>query len=183
MKDMDGSMGIDDMRPVFELLNAMVNDGLFVNYALGGAVAASSYIEPASTQDIDIFVVLQPYPGSSLLTVEPINEYLRSKGAVSDGEHMVYSGWPLHFLPPKNALYQEALARAKRFDYNGVEARVFSMEHLAAIALETGRRKDKNRLADFVESSQMDMGTFEDIVQRHSLKGKYEEWKKWLEAT
>ena len=183
MKDMDGSMGIDDMRPVFELLNAMVNDGLFVNYALGGAVAASSYIEPASTQDIDIFVVLQPYPGSSLLTVEPINEYLRSKGAVSDGEYMVYSGWPLHFLPPKNSLYKRRLPARKGLTTMVLKRGCLALEHLAAIALETGRRKDKNRLADFVESSQMDMGTFEDILQRHSLKGKYEEWKKWLEAT
>ena len=58
-----------------------------------------------------------------------------------DGEYIVMDGWPLQFLPPTGPLVEAALARASTVDVEGVPARVFSAEHLAAIALETGRGK------------------------------------------
>jgi hypothetical protein len=47
-----------------------------------------------------------------------------------------------------------------------VEAvRVFTAEHLAAIALQTGRSKDKLRLLQFVESGVLDAAKFQDMGQ------------------
>jgi hypothetical protein len=37
-------------------------------YAVGGAVAATFYIEPAATEDIDVFAVLEPQPGTFIVT-------------------------------------------------------------------------------------------------------------------
>jgi hypothetical protein len=54
-------------------------------------------------------------------------------------------------------------------DVEGVPARAFGPEHLAAIALQTGRAKDKARLLQFIEEGALDAGRFQDIVRRHGL--------------
>ena len=86
-----------------------------------------------------------------------------------DGEHIVIAGWPVQFLPPNSPLVEEALAQAAEKDVDGIPARVFTAEHLAAIALQTGRAKDKARLLQFVESGQLDAGIFQAILERHAL--------------
>jgi hypothetical protein len=54
-------------------------------------------------------------------------------------------------------------------DVDGTPARVFTAEHLAAIALQTGRAKDKARLLQFVEAAVLDPVCFKDILTRHGL--------------
>lgn len=46
------------MKESLELINRMLADGVIDRYAIGGAVGATFYLEPAATLDIDIFVVL-----------------------------------------------------------------------------------------------------------------------------
>jgi hypothetical protein len=46
-------------------------------------------------------------------------------------------------------------------------------EHLAAIALETGRSKDKLRLLQFIESGKLNMRALEDLATRFGLAGKW----------
>jgi hypothetical protein len=79
------------------------------------------------------------------------------------------AGWPVQFLPSTGRLVDEALAEAADADIEGVRARVFSPEHLAAIALQTGRAKDKARLLQFIEEGALDARRFQDIVRRHGL--------------
>jgi hypothetical protein len=55
------------------------------------------------------------------------------------------------------------------FDVEGTPARVFTAEHLAAIALQTGRAKDKARLLQFVEAGALDATRFQAILVRHNL--------------
>jgi len=61
-------------------------------------------------------------------------------------------------------------------DIEGTFTRVFSAEHLAAIALKTGRAKDKARLLQFLEADVLDRKIFHDIIDRHRL---IESWKKF----
>lgn len=63
-----------------------------------------------------------------------------------EGEYIVIGGWPVQFLPPTTPLAEEALRNAVETDVQGISVRVCSAEHLAAIALQTGRAKDKVRL-------------------------------------
>jgi len=46
------------MKSTLEMMNRMQADGIIDRYAIGGAVGATFYLEPAATFDIDIFVVL-----------------------------------------------------------------------------------------------------------------------------
>jgi predicted DsbA family dithiol-disulfide isomerase len=85
------------------------------------------------------------------------------------GEYVMIAGWPVQFLPPTGPLVEEALAEAAEADVDGVPVRVFTAEHLAAIALQTGRAKDKARLLQFVEEGALDAARFQAILRRHDL--------------
>jgi hypothetical protein len=55
-------------------------------------------------------------------------------------------------------------------------ARVFTAEHLAAIALQTGRAKDKARLLQFIEAGALQAAHFQAILSRHGL---VDAWRKF----
>ena len=157
------------IRDVIAITNDMEKDGVIDRYALGGAVGATFYLEPVSTLDVDIFVAFDVTPGQLIVTPKPIIDYLKARGCTMQGEYVVIGGWPVQFLPPVSALVEEALAQAAEVDVEGVRARVFTAEHLAAIALETGRAKDKTRLLQFIEEGAIDAARFQAIVERYNL--------------
>lgn len=168
-----GSMKIQE---VITAINQMQSDGIIGRYAIGGAVGATFYLEPVATLDVDIFVTFRTEPGSILLSPAPIFDYLKARGATMEGEYIVIGGWPVQFLPPTGPLGEEALAQAVEADVEGTPARVFTAEHLAAIALQTGRAKDKARLLQFIESGTLDAARFQSILTRHGL---VEAWQKF----
>lgn len=84
----------------------------------------------------------------------------------------------MQFLPPTGPLVEEALAKAVVHDVAGVPARVFTAEHLAAIALQTGRAKDKARLLQFVESGVLEAAIFQDILTRHALAERWTQFQR-----
>lgn len=93
-------------------------------------------------------------------------------------EYVMIGGWPMQFLPSTGPLVDEALAQAVSADVEGTSARVFTAEHLAAIALQTGRAKDKARLLQFVEAGALDGERFKDIVARHGLQAAWERFER-----
>ena len=64
---------------MLEVINQMQADGVIEKYAIGGAVGATMYLEPAATLDVDIFAVL-PAGSGGLLSLAPIYEYLKARG-------------------------------------------------------------------------------------------------------
>ena len=60
---------------------------------------------------------------------------------------------------------------------DGQPVAVLSQEHLAAIALETGRMKDKIRLAQFLASPTLDRGRFDALTERFALTDR---WARFL---
>jgi hypothetical protein len=73
---------------------------------------------------------------------------------------------------------EEALREAVTVDVDGVPARVFTAEHLAAIALQTGRAKDKARLLQFVEAGALEAERFQAILARHGLVDRWGEFER-----
>jgi acyl carrier protein len=106
---------------------------------IGGAVGATFYLEPSATLDVDVFVLLPKTGSSSLVTLAPLYEYLIARGCKTDKEHIVIEGWPVQFLPPSNALHEEAIEQAVETEVEGIPTRVMTAEHLVAIALATLR--------------------------------------------
>lgn len=166
-----------DIKEVIDRLNHMEKAGVIRRYAIGGAVGASFYIEPAETEDVDVFM---PFPGAIVISPLPMVEYFRQHGAslppseqASAGQ-VLYHGWLVQFLPTSNALAEEAVEQSVLFQVDQkLTARVMTLEHLAALALETGRAKDKARLLQFIESGKLDMNAFASILSKHGLSSKW----------
>ena len=92
--------------------------------------------------------------------------------------YILISGWPVQFLPPTGPLVEEALRDAVTKDVGGTPARVFTAEHLAAVALQTGRAKDKARLLQFIEAGALDAARLQTIIARHGLVGAWQRFEK-----
>ncbi len=140
------------LEQVLKSIRELESAGVIRRFAIGGAVGATFYLEPVATLDVDVFVAFQDDRPQAL----------------------VVGGWPVQFLPASSALLQEAINEAQEFEVKGVTTRAFSAEHLAAIALDTGRAKDKARLVQFVESDVIDQPRFMSIVARHDLTQKWQ---------
>jgi hypothetical protein len=164
------------IQDVIVMLNQMERDGVIKRYAIGGAVGATFYLEPVSTLDVDVFIAFKQQPGSMLISPAAIFDYLKGFGCKMEGEYIVISGWPVQFLPASGPLLEEALENAVEVDVEGEPARVLTAEYLAAIALQTGRAKDKARVLQFVESDAVDRARFEAIIANHGLTPR---WKRF----
>ena len=170
------------MKATLEIINRMQADGVIGKYAIGGAVGATFYMEPAATEDVGIFVMLPATPGSSLLSLSPIYEYLKARGCRAEGERIVIGDWPVQFLPPRGALEQEALDEAVETEVEGVGTWVLSAEHLVVIALQSGRAKDYARIVQFLEQEVVDADRLNRVLMRHGLVPKWERFeRKYLE--
>ncbi|MBI4318325.1 MAG: hypothetical protein HY675_07535 [Chloroflexi bacterium] len=163
---------------VIGLINQMEADGVVDRYAIGGAVGATFYLEPVATLDVDIFVAFAEHPIQVSVSLSPIFDYLTARGGVVEGEYIVIVGWPVQFLPATSGLVEEALMEAVTVDVGGTLARVFTAEHLAAIALQTGRGKDYARLLQFVEAAVIDVERFQSILQRHGLVERWQTFER-----
>jgi hypothetical protein len=109
-------------------------------YAIGGGIAATYYIEPVLTYDLDIFFL--PVR-EGLDELAPIYEFARGGGYPEQAEALMIEGFPVQFIPAYNELVREAVTKATTLRYQSVEAHVVRAEYLVAIALQTGRAKDK----------------------------------------
>jgi hypothetical protein len=167
------------MKATLQVINQMQVDGVLGQYAIGGAIGATFYLEPAATFDIDVFVSLKNAPGSALISLAPIYDYLTQppRSCKIENEYVIIEGWQVQFLPPGDALGEEALAQAIETDVDEVKTRVMTAEHLVALALQLGRAKDKIRITQFLASGALDDGKLNQIITRHGLLAKWREFK------
>ena len=156
------------MQAALRALNQIVADRVIKQYAIGGAIGASFYIEAMQTADIDTFVFLEP-SASGLLTLAPIYEALVALGGTIVHEYVQFDAWPIQILPDANDLVREAIRTAVDTEYDGIPTRVFSAEHLCAIALQTGRTKDYLRVTMFLEQGVVNLELLSDILKRYDL--------------
>jgi hypothetical protein len=159
-----------------QAINQMQADGVIERYAIVGEVGANFYLEPVATLNVDIFAAFKSDPASLIVNPQPIFDYLKARGCAMEGEYVVIGGCPVQFLPPGNPLVEEALEESVNKDLDETRLSVFTAEHLGAIALPTGRAKDKARLLQFIDAGALDAARFQAILARHSL---LDAWRKF----
>jgi len=162
---------------VIRVINQMQAERVIERYAIGGAVGATFYLEPVATLDVDVFVSFRPQPGQLILSLQTIFDYLKARGCAIEREYVLIAGWPVKFLPPGTSLVEEGLQQSVEKTVEGAPARVFTAEHLAGMALETGRAKGKARLLQFVEAGVLDAKRFKEILARHSLVDRWRQFE------
>ena len=164
------------MKKTLQVLNELETGGFLERYAIGGAVAAIFYAEAIATYDLDVFVIL-PESGGLLVSLAPLYDELKRRGYTEEAECVVIEGVPVQFLPAFNPLVGEALAGARQTLYEDIPTRVLAPEYLLAIMLQTGRSKDRQRFAAFLEQAVVfDPDLLREIAERHSLEAKLEAW-------
>lgn len=113
------------LAKVLSELEAAQKAGVLDRYAVGGAVGATFYIEPAATETVDIFIAMIPKPGSILVTLDPLYSFFESRGATVEDERLVIGGWLVQLLPSPTDLVAEALDQARPTEVEGVTVPVF----------------------------------------------------------
>lgn len=163
------------MEKTLQVLNALERDGIISRYAVGGAMAATFYTEPVLTFDLGIFVLL-PQGRGGLLTLAPLHEELRRRGYEEDGECVAIEGVPVQFLPAYNPLIEEALAEARETPYEHTPTRVLRPEHLVAIAVQTRREKDRQRVRLLRDQAPVEQAYLVEVVVRQGLEAAWRQW-------
>ena len=164
------------MEKVIELLNRMQAEGIIESFAIGGGIAAIYYLPPYNTNDVDVFISPVVVSEGGLLSFGRIYSYLHARGYQPEKEYIRIGDWLVQFLPAAESIQEEAVAQAARVAFAGAYTSMFSAEHLAAEFLRSGRLKDHTRVLDLLKSEQLDMNTFRDIIHRHGLAQKWEEF-------
>jgi hypothetical protein len=154
------------LADVLRAANELVSAGLIKDYALGGALAAIYYTEPFVTYDADIIFISSDKTLSA--GIPAIYLHLQSKGWHVEREHLIIKDFPVQFLAA-SGLTEEAVRKAKRIEYDGVPAKVFSPEYIIAIAASVGRHKDLARIEQLMTQAKVDRALLDDILRRHNL--------------
>ncbi len=169
------------MQAVCDVLEQLLREGSLKRYAIGGATAAGFHGEPLATRDVDVFVFIDPPEGTLLVTLEPLFSRLAALGFDEfEEEGLLVHGFPVQFLSASPGLETEAVESALVLEWDGHRIRVMRPEHLAAIALTVGRPKDRARLVYLVELPGFDRQLFSEILTRHALRKRWDEWAKAL---
>lgn len=165
----------EDVTSTYRVINEMVEDDIIKNYALGGAMGAFFYIEPSFTADMDMFCLLahEPHP-SGLVLLDPIIDYLKSKGHEPTVLGAMIHGIDVQFQFPSDALGEASIETAITHDLDGTPVRVMRPEYLIVHMLKLNRPKDRLRLIRFIEAQAFDPATVYDILSQHGLQDKFE---------
>jgi hypothetical protein len=163
------------MQKTLTILNELEAAGLVERYAIGGAMAAFFYAEAVVTEDLDAFVLIKT--SSGLITLTPIYDFLKQRGATEEREHLWLAGTLVQLIPAYDALTEEAVREAIEKKVGEAKTWVMCVEHLIAIALKTGRAKDFARITLLLEQAEVDAARLRDILSRHQLQGLWEKHK------
>ena len=154
------------MEKTLQIIEEIARRGIVKSYAIGGGIAATYYIEPFLTYDLDVFFI----PTTEGLDVlSPIYEYCRERGFTEQAETILIEGFPVQFIPAYNDLVREAVENAATLKYRDVEARVVTAEYLTAIALQTGRAKDRERVIRLLDEAEIDRAVLNRILESYGL--------------
>ena len=164
------------MKELAQLLNQMQAAGVIRNYALFGAVAQMRYTEAVATLDADVLVSV-PSP-HRVDAMSGIYEFCAAKGFRPEGVGIQVGAWPVQFVPVFSDLTREAMEQAETADFEGVPFRVVRADHLAVIALSTGRAKDYARILALLESGSVRREEMERLAGGHALAGAWSRFER-----
>ena len=162
------------MKRTLHVLNEMERTGVLRRYAIGGAMAATFYVEPFLTFDLDVFVLLPELTGS-LVTLTSLYHALREQGYSEERECVLIEGVPVQFLPAYNALIEEALAEARDTLYDDADSRPASRAP-GRVCVQTGREKDRERVRVLCEQARLDITYLEGVLARYNLGARWTLW-------
>jgi hypothetical protein len=130
------------------------------DYVIIGAVAATAYMEPLLTEDLDIVVL-----------ADSDEEYVQDFRRVAEiaegmeGMHLIFGGIPVQMFPSTTKpLYEATLHKARSTRIGGLRAKLARPEHLILLYLEAFREKDHQRIRTLLP--QADLRVVSQLLER-----------------
>lgn len=163
------------MKLALETLLTLQREGLLQRFAIGGAIAASFYVEAIATEDLDVFAFITPQP-SGLVLLTPLYDRIKALGGRVHNEHIVIGDWPVQILPAFNPLVEAAVLSAPMRGFENIEIPVLSAEYLAAIALQLGRAKDYQRVDALITADSFQGAFLKALIEAHNLHDRWESY-------
>jgi predicted nucleotidyltransferase len=173
-------MNITGIGQVIAVLNDLQTKKIINEFAIGGAVAAVLHNEPISTIDLDIFFFLAEKDNSPILSLDAIYNYAKENSFAFDAEFINIHGWLVQFVEAShNQLWIEAIENADEITIDNFNVLVIGREHLVAMWLLAGRKKDYQKISMFIEADFLDNEKLFDILERYNLLAKWqkEQWR------
>ena len=141
-------------------LNKFKRRRIIRDYAIIGAVAATAYMEPVFTEDIDVVIL-----------ADSDEEYLRAYAAIAaesetmDGMHHILGGVPVQIFPSTvMPLYRDAVEQAIKVRIDNIRAKVATAEHLILLYLTANRPRDRLRVGYLLEDA--DESRLQSLLER-----------------
>ncbi len=123
-----------------------------------------------------IFFLINDPADSLVLDMSKIYDFVRTRGFGFDHEFIMIHGWPVQFVEAShNALWVVAIKNAEIMGIDGREVNVIDAEHLAAMWIQAGRKKDIRKIEMFDEAGKMDAGILKTLLERYDLLGKWKQ--------
>lgn len=164
---------MSQFRDVLLTLGRLKADGVIHDYAVGGAVAVSLWVEPVATQDLDVIVIIagDTHP---LDPLRPVFDWLNHHRHAFDGEHVLIAGVPVQFLAAWSPLVREAVTSAADAVYDPADPespiiRLIRPTYLVAMwqadqGADTPRRRE--RAAQLHEAGLVDNALLAELLSR-----------------
>ena len=160
------------MDKIISILEDLKENGLVIDYVIGGATALLYYSTPHLTEDIDVFISINN--SSKLISLSPIYEFLKDNyDAKPEREYLLIKGNPIQFLMPGDKLTKEAFDNAKKIKIKGKEFKIFSLEYLIAIMLYLNKPKYRERLRIVKEENQYNIEELTKVLKKYNLLKKW----------
>ncbi len=162
------------MDKALKVVHGLHRSGIIKDYAIGGGIAATYYIEPILTYDLDIFFI-PTEEGIDILA--PVYEELKKRGYRLEKELVIIEGTPVQFIPVYNELIKEAVENAVESMYKRVKTSILRPEYLLAIALQTNRSKDRERAIQLLNQAKLNSKSLHSLLRKYGLVGRYRKLK------
>lgn len=144
----------------FKALNGLKRRKVIRDYVVIGAVAATNYMEPVFTEDIDVVVL-----------VDTDEEYRSTFAAIArqaeaqEGMHQVLGGVPVQLFPSTiMPLYRDTLDNARPVRLGNLRVKFASAEHLILLFLLAHRERDQLRVRNLLGN--IDEERLLDLLER-----------------
>jgi len=162
------------MEKALRVINDIQKLGIIRSYAIGGGIAVTYYVEPVLTFDLDVFFI--PVQ-EGLDVLSPIFNYLKKRRYKFQKERIIIERIPVQFIPVYNDLVRDAVEQAIESKYKRVKTKIFRPEHLLAIALQTYRPKDRDRIIKLLDEARLDFKYLIELLRKYGLHDKYLKFK------
>ena len=163
------------MRLALETLLQLQSEALLQRFAIGGAIAASFYVEAVATEDLDVFAFITPQP-SGFVLLTPLYDRIKILGGRVHNEHIIIGGWPVQILPAFNPLIEAAVLNAPMQAFESIQVPVISADYLAAIALQLGRAKDYLRVDALIAAGACSTHELSELIATYNLQDRWESY-------